>query len=130
MILDTSFLLDLRHGDPDAIACARTIEDSPEQVRVSAITMAELQAGVPRASVPLDEHTEVVDVTASKEIVPVTRSIALRGGRLYGEQQNAGKAVELDDCLIAATALEFEEPVVTRNVDHFKRFDGLLVRNY
>ena len=130
MILDTSFLLDLRHGDPDAIACARTLEDSPEQVRVSAIPITELQAGVPRASVPLDEHTEVVDVTATKEIVPVTRSIALRGGRLYGEQQNEGQAVELDDCLIAATALEFEEPVVTRNVEHFERFDGLLVRDY
>lgn len=130
MILDTSFLLDVRHGDSAAIACARDIEDSPEQVRVSAITMAELQAGVPRASEPLDEHTQVVEVTASKEVVPVTRPIALRGGRLYGEQQNAGQTVELDDCLIAATALGYEEPVVTRNVDHFERFDGLLVRDY
>ena len=130
MILDTAFLLDIRHGDSDAIACARDLEGSPEQLRVSAITMAELQAGVPRAGDPLDEYDRIVEVTATKEVVPVTKSIALRGGRLYGEQQNAGQTVALDDCLIAATALEFEEPVVTRNVSHFDRFDGVLVRDY
>jgi predicted nucleic acid-binding protein len=130
MILDTAFLLDVRHSDGDAIACARDLEQSPEQLRVSAITMAELQAGVPRAGEPLDEYDRIVKVTATKEVVPVTKSIASRGGRLYGEQQNACQTVELDDCLIAATALEFEEPVVTRNVSHFDRFDGVLVRGY
>jgi predicted nucleic acid-binding protein len=130
VILDTAFLLDVRHSDGDAIACARDLEQSPEQLRVSAITMAELQAGVPRAGEPLDEYDRIVKVTATKEVVPVTKSIASRGGRLYGEQQNAGQTVELDDCLIAATALEFEEPVVTRNVSHFDRFDGVLVRGY
>lgn len=130
MILDTTFLLDIRHSDADAIACARDLERSPEQLRVSAITVAELQAGVPRAGDPLEEYDRIVEVTATKEVVPVTKSIALRGGRLYGEQQNAGQTVELDDCLIAATALEFEEPVVTRNVSHFDRFDGVLVRDY
>ena len=130
MILDTAFLLDVRHSDGDAIACARDLEQSPEQLRVSAITMAELQAGVPRVGEPLDEYDRIVKVTATKEVVPVTKSIASRGGRLYGEQQNAGQTVELDDCLIAATALEFEEPVVTRNVSHFDRLDGVLVRGY
>lgn len=130
MILDTAFLLDVRHSNGDAIACARDLEQSPEQLRVSAITMAELQAGVPRAGEPLDEYDRIVKVTATKEVVPVTKSIASRGGRLYGEQQNAGQTVELDDCLIAATALEFEEPVVTRNVSHFDRLDGVLVRGY
>ncbi|MEM4780462.1 MAG: PIN domain-containing protein [Halalkalicoccus sp.] len=130
MILDTAFLLDVRHGDGNAIACAREIEDSPEQVRVSAITLAELQAGVPRAGDPLDEHEAIVQVTATKEIVPVTRAIALRAGRLHGELRAAGEQVGLDDCLVAATALDVEEPVVTRNVTHFERFDGLLVREY
>jgi predicted nucleic acid-binding protein len=130
VILDTAFLLDVRHSNGDAIACARDLEQSPEQLRVSAITMAELQAGVPRAGEPLDEYDRIVKVTATKEVVPVTKSIASRGGRLYGEQQNAGQTVELDDCLIAATALEFEEPVVTRNVSHFDRLDGVLVRGY
>lgn len=130
MILDTSFLLDVRHSDPDALTCAQEIEASPEQLRVSAITLAELQAGVPRAADALEEYEEIVDVTASKEIVPMTRAITLRGGRLHGELCNAGEEVGLDDCFIAATALDVEEPVVTRNVGHFERFDGVLVRGY
>ncbi|MFH5802179.1 PIN domain-containing protein [Haladaptatus sp. CMAA 1911] len=130
MILDTTFLLDLRHTDPDAVASARDLEASPEPLRVSAITLAELQAGVPRVDNSLAEYTEITDVTASKEIIPVTQSIARRGGRFYGELQNDGITVGLDDCLIAATAIEVEEPVVTRNVDHFDRIDGVLVKEY
>ncbi|WP_231182963.1 PIN domain-containing protein [Haladaptatus sp. DYF46] len=130
MILDTTFLLDVRHADTEAVSCARDLEASPEPLRVSAITLAELQAGVPQVGSSLEEYSEIVDVTATKEIVPVTKSIARRGGRFHGELLADGTSVGLDDCLIAATAVEFEEPVVTRNVRHFERIDGVLVREY
>lgn len=130
MILDPTFLIDIRHGDPDALRCASTLEGSPHQLRVSAITMAELQTGVTRATESVDEFTEMMEVTATKDIVPVTRAIAHRGGRLHGELKDRGASVELDDCLIAPTALDYEESVVTPNVSHFERFDGVLIQEY
>lgn len=130
MILDTCLLIDVQHGTPDAMRCAAELEESHHRLRVSAITMAELQTGVTRASNSLDEFSEMMQVIGTKDIVPVTRAIALRGGRLHGESQTHGERVDLMDCLIAATALDFEEPVVTRNVDHFDRFDGVLIHEY
>lgn len=130
MILDTCLLIDTIHGDPDAVRCATELETTSHKLRVSAMTMTELQVGVTRSDNALEEFTEMVEVADSKEIVPVSREIALRGGRLHGESKNRGEEVGLLDCLIAATALAYEEPVVTRNVDHFERFDGVLIHEY
>ena len=130
MILDTCLLIDIIHGDPAAVRCATELEASSHKLRVSAMTMAEVQVGVTRSDNALEEFTEMVEVADSKDIVPVSREIALRGGRLHGESQNRGEVVDLPDCLIAATALDYEEPVVTRNVDHFERFDGVLIHEY
>lgn len=130
MILDTSFLLDIRHGDSGAIQLASQLDTDSVYQRVSSITVAELFAGVPRSPNPDNEQQNIMSVVLSKEVVPIDERIAQRAGRLHGAMYNAGTPVEMHDCLIAATAIGFEEPVATRNVDHFERFDAVTVREY
>ena len=55
-------------------------------------------------------------------ILPVTEGIAERWGILAGECQTKGRGLAVADGLIAATALEHDLTVVTRNV---RDFDGL-----
>lgn len=130
MILDTSFLLDVRHGDSAAIRLASQLDSDQVYQRVSSITVAELFAGVPRSPNPEKEQQNIISVVLSKEIVSIDERIAQRAGRLHGELYNDGTPVEMHDCLIAATSIDFEEPVVTRNVDHFERFTDVAVREY
>ena len=52
-------------------------------------------------------------------ILPVTESISERWGILAGERHLKGRPVSVGDGLIAATALEHDLTVVTRNVKHF-----------
>ena len=54
-----------------------------------------------------------------ERILPVTYAIAERWGRLDGESQLRGAPLNTADGLIAATALEHELTVVTRNVKDF-----------
>ena len=58
-------------------------------------------------------------------IVELDESVAMAGGKIYASLSKAGKKIEFNDCLIAATALSlgFDE-IVTRNCDHFSRIDG------
>jgi predicted nucleic acid-binding protein len=52
--------------------------------------------------------------------LPVSEAIAERWGILDGESQSIGRALSVPDGLIAATALEHDLTVVTRNVKDFK----------
>lgn len=51
-------------------------------------------------------------------------------GKLSGELINGRKQIEREECVIAATALLSDEPIVTRDTKHFDRVDNLEVRSY
>lgn len=55
-------------------------------------------------------------------ILPVTQAIAERWGTLSGQRQISGHLLGMADGLIAATALEHNLTLVTRNV---RDYDGL-----
>jgi predicted nucleic acid-binding protein len=56
-------------------------------------------------------------------ILPVTEAIAERWGVLSGESRLKGKPIKMADGMIAATALEHDLTLVTRNVKDFAGFN-------
>jgi predicted nucleic acid-binding protein len=62
---------------------------------------------------------EVLKPWFQERILPVTQTIAERLGRLAGERDLAGSPLPISDGLIAATALEHDLTLVTRNLKHF-----------
>ena len=52
-------------------------------------------------------------------VLPVTQSIAVRWGRLDAMRKMAGRPLSAPDGMIAATALEHDLTLVTRNVKDF-----------
>jgi predicted nucleic acid-binding protein len=61
-------------------------------------------------------------------ILPVTESIAERMGRWAGEGEAMGRIIKIADAMIAATALEHDLTLVTRNVKDFAAF-GVQILN-
>lgn len=58
-----------------------------------------------------------------ESILPVTRAVAARWGKLDGMRQIIGRPLSAPDGIIAATALEHGLTVVTRNVKDFAGLD-------
>jgi predicted nucleic acid-binding protein len=130
MIQDTSFIVDLLRGDEHAIQLLDLIERGARPQKVSAVTVLELYEGVARSGTPEAKRTQVLDVLETKHVVSADHTVMRKAGRLSGSLISAGERIEREDCIIAATAMVHDEPVVTRNTDHFKRIDGLDVRSY
>lgn len=122
-LIDTSVLIDLPGLDPESL---------PEELAVSAITMAELAAG-PHATQDPDERARRQDrlqrAEATFEAVPFEAGAARAYGRMYAAVVAAGKKARgrrALDLLIAATALSAELPLYTRNPADFREVVGLI----
>jgi predicted nucleic acid-binding protein len=120
-LVDTSVVIEIEHIPEDVL---------PNEIAVSAITLAELAAG-PHATADRAERARRQDrlqrAEATFEPLPFDASAARAYGRVYaasaGRKARGRRAVDL---LIAATAVAAELPLYTRNPADFAGLDTLL----
>ena len=111
LFFDTDVLVDYLRGVPEAVAC---LEDRSEILMLSAVSVAELFAGVREGK----ERTALQTFISAFEVVPVDRAIAEKGG-LYRRQFHGSHRLGLADAIIAATADAMNAELITLNVKHF-----------
>ncbi len=122
-IIDTSVVIDLERVAPEGL---------PEEVAISAITLAELAAGPHVASDPTERarrQDRLQRVEATFEPLPVDGAVARAYGRIYAAVAEAGRKARgrrALDLLVAATALAADLPLYTRNPDDFAGTEDLL----
>lgn len=110
-LIDTDILIDFLRGKESARKyLLKLSEDSP--LYCSVITIAEIHAGMRKS-----EEGKTTVLLDSLFTIPVTEEIAIIAGRLKREVKS--HSLELDDCLIAATALIEKSVLATRNSKHY-----------
>ncbi|RBI60731.1 type II toxin-antitoxin system VapC family toxin [halophilic archaeon] len=130
MIEDTSFIIDILHDDPDALTYLDFIEKENRPEKVASITVLELYEAVPQLDVPEERQQKILDVLDTRHAVVADDTVMRKAGKISGELMSRGEEIDREDCLIGATALLNDEPVVTRNSNHFDRIDDLDVETY
>ncbi len=71
-----------------------------------------------------------LQVVDSFEILPITPTVATTYAVVTRKLRSLGNLIGTNDLWIAATAIERQLPLVTRNVEHFTRVADLEVRGY
>jgi predicted nucleic acid-binding protein len=130
MILDTSFLIDVMNTDDAALGKVDEIEAGGIDQNVPAMTLQELYIGVGASDLPERERRKIEYVVESRPILPTTEEIARKAGRIDGRLRKRGERIDLGDATIGATGIVRDEPVITRNPEHFQRIPGLDVESY
>jgi predicted nucleic acid-binding protein len=118
-LIDTSVIIDLERIDDGAL---------PEELAISAVTLAELAAG-PHATDDPDERARVQRAEAVFEAIPFDPASARAYGQVYAAVVAAGRKARgrrAVDLLIAATALASELPLYTRNPQDFSELGELI----
>lgn len=122
-ILDTSVVIDIGVIAIDAL---------PIQSTISALTLAELSAGLPAAS---DHATRAIrqrrlqNIEALIEVLPFDTSCARAYASIFAAVQAMGRAPRgghAVDYMIAATALQHQLPLFTRNPRDFEGLTALI----
>ncbi|KDS90702.1 twitching motility protein PilT [Halorubrum saccharovorum] len=130
MIEDTTFIIDVLHDDRDAVRYLDLIERENRPEKISSITVLELYEAVPQLNAPEDRRQAILDVLDTRHAVAADETVMRKAGKISGSLRACGEEIDREDCIIGATALLNDEPVVTRNRDHFERIDGLDVETY
>ena len=120
MILDAGFFIDLMTSDEAAAVKLDELVADGQSLSVSTVSVTEVERGLDA------EGREQFDaLLRDVDIVPYDRTIARRGADLLQSLDNRGEPIGALDAMVAATALEHDGRVVTRNVSEFKRVDGI-----
>ena len=129
ILLDTNIVAELsrRRPDPNVERWAATVKPP---FALSAVSVEEVRYGL--SWKPL-QHAEIwfnEFLPAFCDVLPVTLAIARRAGNLRGRFQATGETRTQADMLIAATALEHQLPLATRNSRDFTRCGVALVNPF
>lgn len=128
MILETTFLIDLereltrRRPGP----AQRYLERHAAEPLFITFTIAgELASGVSRDGRARWEQSLAPFVT-----LPCSPEVCWEYGQAFRYLKANGRLIGTNDLWIAATAVAFGKPVVTRNVGEYRRVPGVEVREY
>jgi tRNA(fMet)-specific endonuclease VapC len=122
-LVDSDIVADWLQGRSQAVQLLSSLE--PQGLAISLITYGEIYEGVlysrdPKASERIFRRF-MRDVT----ILPVNKVVMKRFAYLRGQLRGAGSLIADFDLLIAATAIEYQLTLITRNIRHFDRVPGL-----
>lgn len=126
---DTSFLIDLQRErsrrETDGPA-HRFLGRSPDsQLFLSAVALAELAEGFVSS-----EHPIVRAVREQHTLLAIDEETALIYAGVVRDLRSRGRLIGTNDLWIGASSLRFRLPIVTADVEHFRRIDGLEVMGY
>jgi len=128
VILDTSFLRDLKDRKADTLAHARRIESLGVPLRIPTPVSFEWFFGVQYVQNPIQDQRRFQQLVANKTFQELTDPIARKAGTLNARHEQSDTKPNLGpiDSIVAATGLQLNEPVVAADGD-FERVDGLQV---
>lgn len=103
---------------------------APRELRISAITVFELEYGIRRSGRQNDLRRVVQAFLANVEILTWTASAATEAGGIRAELAAAGTPIGAYDLLIAGHSRSLHATLVTNNLREFSRVSGLLLEDW
>jgi predicted nucleic acid-binding protein len=126
-LLDTCVISELIRPRPKASVVSWIRERNEDELFLSVITVGELEKGIAklpdsakRAKLEQWARRELADRFRDRLLV-IDSSVAARWGGIVGASEARGLPLPVIDSLIAATGLQHDLTVVTRNTDDLER---------
>ena len=124
-LVDTNVISEFTKPRPDSRVVRWLDAADPKSLFASVVTFGEIRLGIEdlpigRRRTALEEWFQLgLPDWFDTNLLPVTKAIADRWGRLVIEAKRKGSTLTTADGLIAATAIEHGLAIVTRNVSDF-----------
>ena len=128
-LIDTDILSMFFRGNRNVKANFATYLSEYDEISFSIVSYYEIISGLKHR----DAHRQMdsfIEFSSLNNILPLTIESTTKSAEIYADLRKKGTPVDDIDLLIAGVALENNLIVVTNNVNHFDRIDGLTVENW
>ena len=123
-MLDTNIIAyAINKSSPEVIS--NLLKHNPEEICISAITMAELEYSIMHSSKPERNRAALMMFLAEISVVSFDSNAAYDYGVIRQDLQNKGQLIGANDMLIAAQARSLGVTLVTHNVREISRVENL-----
>jgi tRNA(fMet)-specific endonuclease VapC len=127
-ILDTDILVSILRGKKDAEDILDYLNG--EDIAISAITAFELYYGAFKSERMSENIREVDGLLSSYPIINFDKNASKEAGKIYTKLENAGKDIGIRDVIIGAICRANDASLITRNVKHYSRIEGLKIEKW
>jgi predicted nucleic acid-binding protein len=127
-LLDTDIVIYSLKGHP---AVKKNLERNLHAaLKISIVTLMELYYGAYKSQKVTSNLSKIKSIEDSVEIIPIGRESAEVFAMLKAGLEKAGAPLDDFDLILAACALANDLVLVTNNVKHFERIEGLRLTNW
>lgn len=127
-LLDTDIIIYSLKGHP---AVKKNLERNLQAaLKISIVTLMELYYGAYKSQKVTSNLGKIKSIEDAVEIIPIGRESAEVFAMLKVGLEKAGTPLDDFDLILAACALANDLVLVTNNVKHFERIEGLRLTNW
>ena len=127
-LLDTDTLIYILKGNPVVERNLQAHYHDP--IKISVISLMELYYGAYKSQKIKSNLAKVKTLENSLEVIPLGTEIVEIFGMQKAKLERIGSRLDDFDLSLACFALAYNLILVTNNVKHFKRIDGLKTNNW
>ncbi len=128
-MLDTNICSYVLRSRPPSVR-ERFDEAGPGALAVSTVVLAELLYGAERHPKAAVISREIRDLVSRLDVIPWDEGAAEHYGSLRAALEKRGRPLDAMDLMIAAHARSRGATLVSNDVRHFRKVEGLLVANW
>lgn len=128
-LLDTNICIFLIKRKPVSVLL-RFEQQSPQDISISTVTLAELRYGADKSSRPRQNHAALDAFLVPLSVLDFDSEAADRYGQVRADLERQGTPIGPLDTMIAAHALRLGAALVTNNSSEFSRVAGLNVEDW
>jgi len=134
ILLDTSACIDYLNGNK---ALKKVIEDQEELLHISALTVYEVNIGFERTKriISKKRYKQLykfwLEFISGMEVFSLGFKEAEEAAKIYDTLESKGQRIDDNDVLIAGIMMSNGiKKIITKNIEHFKRIEGLELISY
>ena len=123
--LDSDVLINFLRKDAKTIRLFENLRSRKETLSITSINSFELIKGISRLS-NMDQ-TQVLKFLSNFKIYDFNFDSSKKAADIFNDLKSKGEIIELPDIMIASIAIANNESLITGNINHFERINGLKV---